>query len=319
MRDVLSNQNGRDSARRESAQRRRETASTGVRGIRKLSSGFSRYFGFALLLCAGLVASSCSFTDAFRTGGSDDVPAATATTESDSGVKRHIPRNNHRYFDSPRGNYDPDALEPPETPEEQYLEHLAAQWAETNTVHFELDIDGKTYLDVDENIELKSAEGDLKRPDEASAEARVGISFATFDVDLVVIGDDAYVTNFLNGNWERAPANFDFNPALIFDDEDGIGGVLAEMDDPRIGNTTTIDGQSAQQISGTVAQSDVTRLVAGALEGDEISVEIWMDTETNDLLRISLTEPDDVGGDPTSWTITFSDHGEAVTIDAPDL
>lgn len=317
MRELPSNHSFEHDARSEPNSREH---AGGVRTPSLVTSVTRRCAGLAILLCAGLFASSCSFTDVFRTGGDDaDTPAATATAESDAGVSRLGPKNNHRYFDTPPTSYDPSAFEPVVTPEDQYLDDLAEQWAETDTVHFELDIDGKTYLDADENIELKSADGDLKRPDRARAEAKVGVSFASFDVDLVVIGDDAYMTNFLNGNWERAPANFDFNPALIFDDEAGIGGVLAEMDDPRIGGETTIDGRTAEQLSGTVSQSDVARLVAGALEGDEITVQLWMDSETNELLRISLTEPDDVDGDPTTWTITFSDHGKAVTIEAPDV
>jgi hypothetical protein len=199
------------------------------------------------------------------------------------------------------------------------LQDLADQWADTDTAHFDLDIDGKTYLDADENIELKSAEGDLKRPDQVSAKADVGVSFASFDVDLIVIGDDAYMTNFLNGDWERAPSNFDFNPALIFDDDSGIGAILEEMDDARIGGESQINGHDAVEISGTVPQGDVSKLVAGALEGDEIGIRLWMDAETSELLRISLSEPDDVEGDPTSWIITFSKHGAPVTIEAPDL
>jgi hypothetical protein len=278
-----------------------------------------RLFGFALMLCAGWLVAGCSYSDFFGGGRDDDAPSATATAGPDGDTSRAAPDYRHRYFDSPPGNYDPDALEPATSPEDQYLQDLADQWADTDTAHFDLDIDGKTYLDADENIELKSAEGDLKRPDQVSAKADVGVSFASFDVDLIVIGDDAYMTNFLNGDWERAPSNFDFNPALIFDDDSGIGAILEEMDDARIGGESQINGHDAVEISGTVPQGDVSKLVAGALEGDEIGIRLWMDAETSELLRISLSEPDDVEGDPTSWIITFSKHGAPVTIEAPDL
>ncbi|MEZ4521756.1 MAG: LppX_LprAFG lipoprotein [Thermomicrobiales bacterium] len=270
------------------------------------------------LVFGGLI-SGCAVTDAFSTDtGGDDAPTATPTTEPSSARQADHPNFRHRYFvDPPRGDYDPSISA--ESPEDELLDDVANRWSETDTVHFDLDIDGNTYLDGNETIELKSVEGDLKRPDRAQAEASVQIGFASFDVGLVVIGDDAYTTNFLNGDWERAPSNFDFNPALIFDDDRGVGGVLENLDDVEIGDESTVDGTEVVEISGVVAQEDISQLVAGSLAGDEIRIKLLVDTETNDIIEISLAEPDDVEDDPTTWIISFSDHGEPVTIEAPDL
>lgn len=285
-----------------------------------------RFFGFALIIALCWLVSACSVSDvldAVRSDGEGDAPPAPTATppvedpDSDAWMTRHL---GHRYYFSPPVNdYDPRRLGQPATPEERALDQLAQRWLETDSVHFELDIDGTTYLDADGNIELKSAEGDLKRPNMASAAADVGIGFANFDVEMIVIGDQAYMTNFLNGRWERAPGNFDFNPALIFDDRRGIGAVVEAIDNPRMTERAEVDGRAATEINGSIPRSEVSQLVAGTLEGDPILVSLWMDPETHDLLRISLREPDDAPGDPTTWIITFSDHGAPVTIEAPDL
>ncbi len=286
-----------------------------------LTKGTVRALGLTLIAAGSILASSCAITDAFSTGDRDgDLPSPTATPAAESaGVARGSSGSQHRFFVTPPTDYDPDVVDDSASLEVRHLEAVADAWSETNTVHFELDIDGRTVLDADGNIELRSAGGDLKRPDMAQAEANVGVSFARFDVGLIIIGDEAYMTNFLTGDWERASSDFDFNPALIFDDQNGIGAVLEDMDDPQIGDEATINGRDTIEIAGTVPRENVSRLVAGTLEGDEFDVRIWFDQGTSDLLRISITEPEEANDDPTTWIITFSDHGSPVSIEAPDL
>ncbi len=88
------------------------------------------------------------------------------------------------------------------------IDQAVARWDETETAHFVLEIDGATYLDNDEKIELSGAEGDLSRPQSVSAVASVAISLVTLDVSLIFIGDDAYMTDFLTGSWGPAPDDF---------------------------------------------------------------------------------------------------------------
>lgn len=289
--------------------------------FRRTTSQMARISTMAVAaLCGGLLITGCSFTDVFSsdTGGSSP-PAATATAEPESRSERGSrPTLGHRYFFTPAtGDYDANQI--PSSPEAELLADAADRWSETDTVSFELDVDGTTYLDVNETIELESVDGVLKRPDQAEAEATVKIGFATFDVGLVAIGNDVYMTNFLNGDWERGPDNFDFNPALIFDDDQGVSAVLEAMDDVEIGNEATIGGTEVTEISGVVDQDDIDQLVAGSLEGEKIEVTLWIDAQTGDLYQIELAEPDDVDGDPISWVITFSDHNQPVTIEAPDI
>ena len=283
-------------------------------------------YSLALSLGLSVIVTGCAITDAFSTGsdsGSDPLPTATpAPTATSEPARPNRPANSpgwrHRYVVTPpEGEYDPDIVV--QSPAEQHIEAAINRWSRTSSVHFLLKVDGSTYLDVNETIELKEVEGDLKRPDRAKAEAEVQIGFASFDVGLVAIGDDVYMTNFLSGDWERGPSDFDFNPALIFDGDRGVGSVLRKMEELELGEGSEIGSTEVVQITGSVAQRDISQLVAGSLEGDVIGVTIWMDASNGELLEIELAEPDDVDGDPTSWVITFSDHNEPVTIEAPNL
>lgn len=269
----------------------------------------------ALLLVCTLALSGCTWfgsDDGDDDAGSSGSAAATATSPA---------RSTATATREPSPTPSP-TREPSPTPtealseEEQFLQDVADRWAETDTVHFELDIDGTVHLDANNTIELESAGGDLARPDRAAAEADISIGFADFDVSIIVIGDDAYMTNFLNGDWERAPGGFDFNPALLFDDSEGIANVLREMREPELLGTEQIDGREAQHTTGLVSQGVIDDLVAGSLTGNDIRIDVWADAENNDLLRITLAEP---GDDPVVWAIDFSNHNRELNIQAPDL
>ncbi|MEZ4573013.1 MAG: LppX_LprAFG lipoprotein [Thermomicrobiales bacterium] len=195
------------------------------------------------------------------------------------------------------------------------IDRAVEQWDATETAHFVLEIDGATYLDDEEQIELAGAEGDLSRPRSVEALASVAISLVTLDVSLIFIGDEAYMTDFLTGDWGPAPDDFSYNPALLLSETEGLGPVLEALEDPEVIGRETVNGTDAVHMHGTVDQALIDDMTAGAITGDSIGVDIWFDAETLDVVQINLAEPDD----GTTWLIKLSDHNEDVTIEAPDV
>ena len=190
-----------------------------------------------------------------------------------------------------------------------------ARWDETDTAHFVLTIDGATYLDDDEKIELAGAEGDLSRPQSVEALASVAISLVTLDVSLIFIGDEAYMTDFLTGNWGPAPDDFSYNPALLLSKTEGLGPVLEALEEPEVIGREQAEGNDSVHVRGFVDQDLIDDMTAGAITGDRIGVDIWFDAKTLDVIRIELAEPDD----GTTWAITLDAHNEPVEIEAPDV
>ena len=199
------------------------------------------------------------------------------------------------------------------------IERAIVRWDATDTAHFVLEIDGATYLDDAEQIELAGAEGDLSRPDSVEATASVAISLVTLDVSLIFIGDEAYMTDFLTGNWGPAPEDFSYNPALLLSQTEGLGPVLDALEEPEVVGRETVDGSDAVHLRGTVAQELIDGMTAGAITGDQIGVDIWFDAETLDVVKIELAEPDAEDAPGTTWIISLSDHNAPVTIEAPDV
>jgi lipoprotein LprG len=200
---------------------------------------------------------------------------------------------------------------------EQVLEAAREQWANTESAHFTLEVEGEAYLDADETIRLRSAEGDILRPDSMEASARIDVSVLVVDISLVAVGGEIYMTNFVSGRWERAPGDFRYDPSILFSDTDGIGPVLTELQDPQLGGTEQIDGQQTRMITGTVVADTVSEITAGAIQGESIPVTVWIGSEDNLIYRVVLTEPEGVREVPATWTLSLSNHNAPVTIEPP--
>ncbi len=200
---------------------------------------------------------------------------------------------------------------------ESVLRNAAERWSETDSVHFVLDAQGDTFLDSEGNIRLVSAEGDLARPDLVEATARVDVAVATVNVELVVVGEDAYMTNLISGNWERAPEDFNYNPALLFSDTDGLGPIMQDVQNPTLDGTESIDGRDAHRVTGVVTEEQIADITAGSIAGENIDVTLWIAEDNSEILRLLISAPPIENTGATSWELTFTNHNDDVDIEAP--
>lgn len=202
---------------------------------------------------------------------------------------------------------------------EEVLQAGSDAWAETQSAHFVLEIDGDAYLDDDETIKLVSGEGDIKRPGSVAAQAKVDAEISVIDISMVAVDGEIFITNLLSGAWERAPDDFSYDPSVLFSDTDGIGPIMTDLQNPELEGTEDVNGQSAYRVSGTVAAERVEDITAGTIAGDEIEVTLWTSVEDAKLLRVVLTEPEGVRESPATWNLTLSEHNKEIEIEAPPV
>lgn len=207
---------------------------------------------------------------------------------------------------------------PTPTPQD-YLKQASDRWNQLESLHFNLTIDGKVALDSQGLLQLHAADGDLKRPDQASANAKISVGGANVNMKMIAIGQDEYITNFLTGRWEKAPADLGYNPAVLFDRQQGIGSVLLAVQNPAVVGSDTINGQDAMHLTGTVPKQAVDPITARALVGNPIDVDIWLGKQSHDMLKIVLHDQGANGAPPTTWTLTTSNQNEPVTITKPNV
>lgn len=215
------------------------------------------------------------------------------------------------------GGNDDDKADDSDVTAATVLSSASDRWSETETVHFKLAVDGDAYIDSGKTIKLLSAEGDMKRPDSVKADAKIDVQISQVNISLIAIGTDAWMTNFITGAWEKAPSDFTYNPAVLFDKDNGIGPILANLQNAELDGTEKVNDRDAYKVNGSVDEATVALVTAGSIQGQQIDVQLWVDKETSDLLRVKLEEPEGVRDNPVTWTLDLTKQGEDVTIEAP--
>lgn len=192
--------------------------------------------------------------------------------------------------------------------------------AEVESLHFTLDVEGETYIDESGTIQLEAAEGDLARPDRVAVEFQIRLLGATtVSIRMITIGEESWTTDLITGNWGEAPPEFGYNPTILYDNQDGLGPVMGKLDGPLVAGTEEIDDREAYRLTGTATSDIIAPLTAGTMTGEEVGIELWIDVETSDLLRVKVVEPEsDEKENPATWEMNLSAFDEAVTIEPPE-
>ena len=201
---------------------------------------------------------------------------------------------------------------------DELLELASRRLAETQSVHFLLDVQGETFIDTSRAIRLLGAEGDLRRPDRVRTTFQAEIMDRAVTLQLITIGEDSWTTNVLTGDWGPAPLEFAYQPDVLFSTEDGIGPIMNRVQNAQRLEDQDIAGRPAYHLRATVDEETVGPLTYYTITGSPVTVDLWIDQETNDLLRAQLSEPPGAERpNPAVWTLDLSHHGEDITIEPP--
>jgi hypothetical protein len=199
------------------------------------------------------------------------------------------------------------------------LTAASQEWAQTNSAHFQLSIEGNAFLDSAQTLKLISAEGDIKRPDSVSAVAKLALGPLSQNVSLIAIGTDTYMSGIASGTWERAPKDFQYNPSILFSETEGIGPILTKLQSAKLEANEKVNGTDAHKITGTVDAATVSGISSGAIQGQSIAVTLWIGVKDAKILKVALAEPPGIRDQPATWTLLITDHNKDVKIEAPPV
>ncbi len=214
--------------------------------------------------------------------------------------------------------------EPTPTPD-LTAEEIAARAADAmlaiRSLHYVIEVEGvHYYIDSPPTTALKHVEGDLLRPDRVRGVMRVNTLGITTDVGFIGIGGLSYITNPLSQRWETLPPEWgwQFAPGLPFDQEVGIPAIVSQVALQKLG-LESLEDQSAYRLQGTAPAQEVMRWQPGLAGAGDVTVQVWVDSETFLLHRVHLVE---LGSDPERpriWEIAFSEFDQPVEIAPPPV
>jgi hypothetical protein len=201
---------------------------------------------------------------------------------------------------------------------DEILRNASERLAETDAMHFRMDVEGETRIDAAGALRLLNAEGDMARPNKVNVQFQVKALGQTASIRMITIGEESWTTDLITGKWVTAPEEFGYNPAILYDNQDGLGPVMGKIANPEMVGIEEIDGKQVYHVHGTASKEVMTPLTSGTMQGDEIGLDLWIDGENWDLLRVVVKEPAGPGvDDPATWTMILTDHNKQIDIEAP--
>lgn len=213
------------------------------------------------------------------------------------------------------GDNPPEGPTPTPTPTpEQRLEAAADRMAKLTSLAFRLSHEEGT-TQVFEGVVATVVSGEVAIPGGANVEVEAEAVGFFVSIDVVVVDDQAYMTDPLSGAWQSLPA-----ADLPFDFRDlgaTLAGIVRAVDTPALGGALEIDGVSTQGVTGTVTGGDLTALIPGADVDALLDIELWMDGDGL-VRRVRLSDPLVAGDvDTVVRVLDFSAFDVPVSVTVP--
>lgn len=209
---------------------------------------------------------------------------------------------------------------PPATPTptpQEWLDQAVAAWNGTESFHFTLALDNRTIaLDGGGLLAFSEAEGDVVAPDRLQATTLVQTPLGNVTAAFIAIGEEQWLTNPLNGEWEQAPPEMQTEVHSIFDAEAGIGALLADLENLERPADEDLNGVSTVRLRGTLPGAVLSTIAPDLAEQESVAVDLWISPADSRVQQIVITEAA-TEGEAAIWTFRFSQFNAAPAIEPP--
>jgi lipoprotein LprG len=207
-------------------------------------------------------------------------------------------------------------------PAEEIVARAAARMIELDGFRFAIERDGApAYLDVDESISFRRAEGYYVAPDRAQATVRIITPGLVTEVNVISIDQTQWQTNIMSTDWQELPPNWGFNPAVLFDPEIGIQSILAaDLAEMQLLDPERLDDGPESDLYVVAGQLDggrIHEMSYGLIGPEALGAQLWVMPESFELVRAVITEENSGDEEPSIWQVDFSEFGQVVDIIPP--
>ena len=169
---------------------------------------------------------------------------------------------------------------------------------------------------VQEKLPIETLVGDLTNVPAVAAKgtAKVVLGGQAVEREFVVFNGDLYVPLTKGGKMQSlGPAKDIYDVGLILNPDQGLANVLSGFSNPKADGREKVNGIDAVKITGQVSKEAVNAIAPQLEVTDAVPGTAWVREDGNHELLQSQLES--VPG--SSITMTMSDWGKPVTVDAP--
>jgi hypothetical protein len=138
-------------------------------------------------------------------------------------------------------------------------------------------------------LEMRKVSGVVDIPDKfrltVEAESTSPRSFV--EIQIAVVGDRAYMTNFITQQWRQVP--LEALPFSFANLGQTLADIIEAVENPTLVGTERFNSYTAYRIRGQVQSDALATLVPGAGKGFDVVVELWLDRAEGLLLQALIT------------------------------
>jgi len=177
------------------------------------------------------------------------------------------------------------------------------------------------FLDADELIQLGSAVGHYVSPDKAYTTVTITALGMLTEITVISLPEMQWASNPLSGAFQELPDTYLFKPTQYLDPTSGffptLGSGLADLVVVGDEELEEMPGLPLTHLSGTVPGEVIFEISKGLIDIESLQGDLWMDTATNEVHRVVLTDTSAAEGEASIWTFDFWSFGETIEITAP--
>jgi hypothetical protein len=204
---------------------------------------------------------------------------------------------------------------PRELTPKEVLDRAADALDQATSAHFALEQQNGN-IQLASGVQIVNAEGDVLRPDRLSMKFTLRLAGFSAESQLIAVGEDLFITNPLNGQWQKAPART--GAPRVLDKEHGMSNLLRKVTDgQRIGNEA-LDGAQTQHLKGRVPAGTFAEMTGSQPTGDSVAGDVWIGSDDSLPRQVRLEGSIGTGGTAqTVRLLKFSKFNQPVTIERP--
>jgi len=177
------------------------------------------------------------------------------------------------------------------------------------------------FLDADQMVQFGTAVGHYVSPDKALTTVTITALGMLTEITVISLPDIQWASNPLSGVFMELPDTYLFKPTQYLDPTSGffpsLGSGLADLIIVGEEELEEMPGLPLTHMSGTVPGEVISEISKGLINIESMAGDLWMDTATNEVHRVVLTDTSAAEGEASAWTFDFWSFGEIIEITAP--
>jgi hypothetical protein len=177
------------------------------------------------------------------------------------------------------------------------------------------------YLDADNLVQFVDAVGHYVSPDKALTKVNISVMGMVTEITVISLEDVQWGSNPLSGAYQELDSAYLFKPTQYFDPTAGffpsLGSGTYELVIVGEEELEEMPGVTLTHLSGIIPGAMISEISNDLIIVESMIADMWVDTTTNQVHRVVLTDQAGEGEGYSTWQFNFWNFGATVEISAP--